>query len=384
MEVWLSFQWVPTPGAAIASNRTMPSRAKVNRHGVPAGKKTRRSKSSDGPTIIDVAKAAGVSTATVSRVLGNSNEVSSKTRESVLDVIASLGYSPNAAAKSLRTLQTHKLLVIVPDISQPFFSTTLQGIEEAALKEGYAVLVGDTQNQLERDTHYASMLPRKEVDGLIVLSQKVPTVIRPWMKSLPDMAPVVTGFIAGSEFGVSSTSIDNEAAGTEAADHLYGLGHRRIGVIAGPLELPQVAERIRGVKVVARRYKALKDLSIESTKFSIDGGIAAGTKLLSQPNRVSAILCFSDDFALGVMVAARALGIPIPAELSVVGFDDLPVSAHLVPPLTTVALPMRDAGREAVRLLVGRLRGHIAKPLHITLPFRLVYRGSTAPPGSAS
>jgi LacI family repressor for deo operon, udp, cdd, tsx, nupC, and nupG len=358
----------------------MPSRGHRKGTGEPPKKRTRQSKTGAGPTIVDVAKAAGVSTATVSRVLSNPGTVLDSTLKHVQSVIAKLDYSPNAAAKSLRTLQSSKLLVIVPDIAEPFFALVLQGIEQAATREGYAVLVGDTQNELDRDQHYATMLPRREVDGLIVLSQKIPTVIMPWMKSHRTLPPVVTGFISGKEFGVSSASIDNVAVAREALEHLYGLGHTHIGVIAGPAELPQVQDRIRGIKACASARRLTDSLSIEHGKFAIEAGITCGAKLLAQSPRPTAIMCLSDAVAVGALEVARRVGLAVPRDLSVIGCDDIPMAAHLAPALTTIALPMREVGREAVRLVVGTLRGHITKPVHTLLPFDLMNRHSTAAP----
>jgi LacI family transcriptional regulator, repressor for deo operon, udp, cdd, tsx, nupC, and nupG len=343
-----------------------------------AKKRKRRTTGSSGVTMVDVARAARVSSATISRVLSGSDNVSEATRKNVLEVIAKLNYSPNASAQRLRTMQTNKILVIVPDILSSFFTVLLQSIEEAAIREGFAVLVGDTQHQFERDVQYATMLPRKEVDGLIVLSQKVPVAIRSWMASYRGMPPVVTGFTSGRELGISSAGVDNEAAATEAVGHLYGLGHKRIGVCTGAVETPQMQQRLRGIRAEARRRSALQGLSVEQGKFSVDSGIASATRLLAQPQRPTAMVCFSDDLALGAMEAARRLGIGVPKQLSIIGFDDLPVSAYLNPPLTTMAMPMRDVGRETVRLLVGRLRGHIDKPVSVVLPCQLVHRGSTA------
>jgi LacI family transcriptional regulator, repressor for deo operon, udp, cdd, tsx, nupC, and nupG len=341
-------------------------------------RRIRKSRRNLGVTILEVAHTAGVSTATVSRVLSDPSMVIEATRLRVERVIAKLNYSPNAAAKSLRTLESRKLLVIVPDIANPFFSVILQGIEEAAVREGYSVLIGDTQESAERDSHYARMLPRREVDGLIVLSRMVPSSIREWMASLRTIAPVVTGFFNGAEAGASTATIDNAAAAMEAAEYLYGLGHRRIGVVAGPAELPHVQERLRGVRLAAKQHGASAGLAVVHGRFAIEAGISGAAALLAQRKKPSAILGFSDGLATGVMEFARRNGLRVPAELSVMGFDDQPMSVYLMPPLSTVALPMHDVGRETVRLLLGILRGNIKRPETVLLPYRLVSRGSTA------
>jgi len=166
---------------------------------------------------------------------GHQHAVSQETRERVLKVVATLRYEPNSAAKNLRTLRSGKLLVMVPDISNPFFSLVLQGIEEAATREGYAVLLGDTQHDPKREERYALMLKKKEADGLIFLGHRVPNEVARLVKeSLPKCAPVVNGCEFTPSIGVPSVHIDNAGAAYEAMDHLYGLGHRRIGIVTGP------------------------------------------------------------------------------------------------------------------------------------------------------
>jgi LacI family repressor for deo operon, udp, cdd, tsx, nupC, and nupG len=187
-------------------------------------------------TIYEVARKAGVSTATVSRVMsGQTTLVSAETRRRVLRVVEQLGYIPNAAAKSLRTLRTRTLLVTVPDITNPFFALILQGIEDAAHREGYAVLLGDTQHDPERENHYARMLRRKEADGLIFLGHRLPPEAESLVAAAaPKCAPVVNGCEFSPQLGVPSVHIDNARAAAEGMAHLYSLGHRRIGLVSGP------------------------------------------------------------------------------------------------------------------------------------------------------
>src|SRR5438105_7754079 len=188
------------------------------------------------PNIYEVARRAGVSTATVSRVLSQPDVVSPSTRSRVLRAVERLGYEPNAAAKNLRTLRTAKLLVTVPDISNPFFALILRGIEDAAQREGYSVLLGDAQHDEDREERYALMLKRKEADGLIVLGHRLPGAAAALVRAMaPRCAPVVNGCEFSPKLGIPSVHIDNAKAAAEAMDHLYRLGHRRIGIITGPL-----------------------------------------------------------------------------------------------------------------------------------------------------
>src|SRR3989442_1757176 len=196
--------------------------------------------------IYEVAKRAGVSTATVSRVLSQPGVVSPDTRRGVLQAVELLDYAPNSAAKNLRTLRTGKLLVTVPDISNPFFALILQGIEEAAQRDGYAVLLGDTQHDEQREDRYALMLKRKEADGLIVLGHRLPKEAAALVRAMaPRCAPVVNGCEFSPKLGIPSVHIDNAKAAAEAMDHLYRLGHRRIGIVTGPLVSPLSRNRRR-------------------------------------------------------------------------------------------------------------------------------------------
>ena len=179
--------------------------------------------------IREVAKRAGVSTATVSRVLSRPDVVSPDTRIRVLKAVERLGYAPNSVAKNLEPSSSCKLLVTVPDISNPFFALILQGIEDAAQKNGYAVLVGDTQHDEMREERYAQMLKQKEADGLIFLGHRLPRVAASVVQeSAPHCAPIVNGCEFSAELGVPSVHIDNAKASSEAMQHLFDLGHRRL------------------------------------------------------------------------------------------------------------------------------------------------------------
>jgi LacI family transcriptional regulator, repressor for deo operon, udp, cdd, tsx, nupC, and nupG len=330
------------------------------------------------PNIYEVAKRAGVSTATVSRVLSRPQVVSPETRQRVLHAVKAMAYAPNSAAKNLRTLRSGKLLVTVPDISNPFFSLILQGIEDAAQREGHAVLFGDTQHDEEREERYALMLQRKEADGLIFLGHRLPKTAGDLVRSMaPACAPVVNGCEFNPRLRIPSVHIDNAAAASEAMDHLYGLGHRRIGIVTGPLVSPLSRERLRGVTTRAREQGAEGDFIIMHGDFSIESGAIAGERLLAREEPPSAVFCFNDEMALGVIEVARRRGLRLPDALSVVGFDDIRFSRHMDPPLTTIAQPMREIGEGTVRLLLDILSGKTIVPTSVTLPHRLVVRAST-------
>jgi LacI family repressor for deo operon, udp, cdd, tsx, nupC, and nupG len=332
-------------------------------------------------TIYDVAKRAGVSPATVSRVLSQPAVVAELTRLKVMKAVDTLGYAPNSTAQNLRTARTAKLLVTVPDISNPFFSLILQGIEDAAQREGYSVLLGDTQHDGGREERYALMLKSKEADGLIFLGHRLPEEAMAMVKAMaPRCAPVVNGCEYNPRLGLPSVHIDNARAAADAIDHLYAQGHRRIGIVTGPLVSPLSRDRLRGVTHRARRIGAEADLAVMRGDFSIESGVEAAERLLGLARPPTAVFCFSDEMAIGVIEVARRRGVPVPGALSIMGFDDIHYARYMNPPLTTIAQPMRAIGEGTVRLLLQILSDDSAAPASVTLAHTLVVRGSTAPP----
>jgi LacI family repressor for deo operon, udp, cdd, tsx, nupC, and nupG len=332
------------------------------------------------PDIHAVAKHAGVSTATVSRVLSRPEVVAPSTRRKVMRAVQFLGYTPNAAAKNLRTLRSRKILVTVPDIANPFFALILQGIEDTALSQGYSVLVGDTQHDLKREERYAQMLRRREADGLIFLGHRLPNEAASLIKAMtPGCAPVVNGCEFSPRLGVPSVHIDNAKAAAEAMDCLYELGHRHVGIITGPLVSPLSRDRLRGALSSARNHGAEEDCIVVNGDFSIESGRTGAEQLLGAAEPPTAIFCFNDEMAIGVIDTAKRRSLSIPLGLSVVGFDDIRFARYTDPPLTTVAQPMREIGEGTVRLLLQILNGQTTAPESITLPHKLIVRFSTGP-----
>jgi LacI family repressor for deo operon, udp, cdd, tsx, nupC, and nupG len=329
------------------------------------------------PTIIQVAAEAGVSTATVSRVLSQPDRVARGTRERVLQVVELLGYQPNVAARSLRTLRAAKILLTVPDISNPFFASVIRGAEEAARAAGYAMVVGDTRHDPEVEDQYADMLSRREVDGLIFLGHRLPASLAPLLAREGALAPIVNGCEFSAELQVPSVHIDNAAAGSDALEHLIGLGHRDIGVITGPPISPISRDRLRGVLRAAARHGLSDRLHIREGDYSADSAAGQTTDLIA--HQVSAIFCFSDEMAMGAISALGEAGLSCPTDVSVMGFDDLPLARFLRPGLTSIAQPKGLIGQRAVELLIDVLRGvhHLGR--QVTLAHELVVRGSTAP-----
>jgi LacI family repressor for deo operon, udp, cdd, tsx, nupC, and nupG len=330
-------------------------------------------------TIIDVARCASVSTATVSRVLNEPEKVSDDTRKQVEMAIAKLGYEPNRAARTLRTFRASKILVTVPDVSNPFFASVIKGAEERARAGGYAVVLGDTGLNPELENQYASMLLQNEVDGLVFLGHRLPSKLLKMLEGSEKQAPIVNGCEYSPGLDVPSVHIDNAAAGADALNHLAGLGHRNIGVITGPLASPISRDRLDGVRRAAAQHLIGRKLRVKSGEFSADSGYELCKALLL--DGVTAIFCFADEMAIGALHAIDEAGLSCPEDISIIGFDDIRLSRFLRPALTTIAQPTSQIGADAMSILLRIIGGEEIRET-LTLPHQLVIRQSTGLPKS--
>ena len=330
-------------------------------------------------TIRDVAKAAGVSVATISRTLTKPNSVAQDTRDHVLGVINRLGYAPNSAAASLRTTRTQKVIVTVPDISNPFFGSVIRGVEEAAQESGYAVLLGDTRGKRVLEEQYANMLHRREADGFIFLGHRLPDTLKELIAREGARAPVVNGCEFSPSLGVASVHIDNAKAAAAAMDALYVLGDRRVAGITGPLSSPLSRDRLVGARRAAEERGLIDRLHVSTGDFSLDAGRARADEMLRSHPEITALFCFSDEVACGALSAARKAQRRCPEDLSIVGFDDIAMARYTDPPLTTIRQPAQAIGRGTVELLLGILNNQPEEVIALTLPHKLVVRQSVGP-----
>ena len=243
------------------------------------------------------------------------------------------------------------------------------------------MLLGDTQHDEEREDRYALMLKRKEADGLIVLGHRLPKEAAALVRAMaPRCAPVVNGCEFSPRLGIPSVHIDNAKAAAEAMDYLYRLGHRRIGIITGPLVSPLSRDRLRGATARAKQQRAERDFVVTNGDFSIESGAAGAERLLGRREPPTALFCFNDEMAMGAVETAKRRGLRVPLDVSVVGFDDIRFARCIDPPLTTVAQPMRAIGEGTVQLLLAILASDVKAPESVTLPHTLTIRSSTAPP----
>lgn len=328
----------------------------------------------------DVAALARVAPSTVSYVINNGpRPVSTEAREQVLKAIAKLGYHPSEVARSLRTRRTQTLGVVIPEITNPYYGEMVQAVEEASFQHGYSVILCHSGHLREREMTYSQVLRSKQVDGIIFLPVT------------PDLEPVHAVERAGIHIVILEREIsgypcivaDEQQAGYLATRHLLDLGHRRIGCIALAGDSTSSVARAEGYRTALMQAGVLpKNKWMVESEYGYAAGEAAAHTFLQMPKPPTAIVAHNDLMAIGAMKAFSDAGLKIPADVSVVGFDDIAAASYVQPGLTTVGYPKRQMGQQAVEMLLSRLGSQeYTVPETVKLPVKLVVRGSTAPPG---
>jgi LacI family transcriptional regulator len=329
-------------------------------------------------TIREIASAAGVSIATVSRVLNERPGVAAETRESVLRVVRDHGFTANRSARALSGGRTGLIGVMLPMVGSPYFAAILSGAAEALYEQDMRMVMCPTLHHHEREVTLLDRLMHGTTDGAVLMlpeeSNAELKVLRRKGYAFVIVDPRVT-----LDEGIPAVSAANASGARAATEHLLSLGHRRIGAIIGPRAYLASNERLNGYEGALAAAGVLPDPAIMiETTFDIEGGAKAAARLLDAADPPTAIFAFNDDSAIGAMRVARERGIRVPEELSIVGFDDSEISAIVTPALTTVRQPMAEMGRMAVSLLVRILDNQRLEALHIELKTRLIVRGSTA------
>jgi len=327
-------------------------------------------------TIRDVARRARVSVATVSRVVNRStHRVRPETRRRVLAAVDTLGYHPNVIAQSLKKRASRTVALIVPDISNPFFPAIARGIEDAARQRGYAVLLCNTYEDLDREHAYLQLLRKRWVDGLIFAT--VGSNTRHLRALRQERLPVVLVARDVDGITVDAVLVDNFRGALEATNHLIRLGHRNIAHIAGPASLRVAAERRRGYqRALSEAGVQPDDALIANGDFTADGGRAAMATLLSRGRPFSGLVAANDLMAIGAIEALRAAGRRVPEDAAVVGFDDITFASLVSPALTTVAQPKYRMGQMAMERLLELMAGDSPAGRRIVLTPQLVVRES--------
>lgn len=326
-----------------------------------------------GATIRDVAARAGVSVATVSRVFNSPDVVRVDTVGRVRDIARALNYVPHLGARSLSTRRTNTIGVLLPDLHGEFFSEVIRGIDAAARRRGYHLLVSGSHSDWDEMAAVLSAT-RGRVDGLIVMSPDADGAAL--HSHLPHTLPAVLLNCAG--VAGPSITIDNRGGATQVMRHLGTLGHRRIAFIKGPDQNSDAQERLRGYQAGMTRLGA-RDESLELPgDFTEGGGYRAGEMALKRKRRPTAIFAANDATAIGALFALREAGIDVPRKMAVVGFDDIPIARYMTPPLTTVGVDIAHLGRRALELLLTLLsegdgQGSARSE---TIPTKLIVRDS--------
>ncbi|WP_084963929.1 LacI family DNA-binding transcriptional regulator [Thermoactinospora rubra] len=336
--------------------------------GTASGRRTR---------LEDVAARAGVTKSIASRVLNDDPTVSVRpeTRERIIQAAVELGYRAHAGARALAGAEARALALLIPDLTNLTYSRIVRGAFQRAREHGYVLLIAEDTGDLATDTSFTDLVSAGRVDGLIVASAKPGDPIVGLLAGRRVPHVFVNRAIPGSGRNVT---MDVAAASREAVGHLAGLGHRRIGHVAGPAGIVPALDR-EAAFLQACRDAGVEACPVQRAEISEEGGYRAALRLLRRHRTVSAVYASTFTQAIGVLRALRELGREVPGDVSVVAFDDLPQADYVDPPLTTVAMPLVELGAAAVDALIGQLRGGAPADVVLAAHPALMLRASTAP-----
>lgn len=361
-----------------SNNSTPPRITCLNATRRPSRKKTGKATRRSQVTIHEIADEAGVSIATVSRALNTPEKVRQQTRERVLAVIRKRNYVSDALAVSLVSRRSGTIGVIIPTIVYSIYAGFIHSIQKACGEAGYTVLTGITEYSGALEDEIVTRLLERRVDGLILTGVSRDPSVYGKIRNLD--VPFVASWHVSQDPSVASISFDNYAASLDAMNHLYGLGHRRIGLICGKSALNDRAfERRRAYTDFLRdKQMEFRESLVEERDFEFSEGESAMKRILHCRTRPTAVFCANDILAVGAMHACRDQGINVPSDLSIMGFDNHPVAEHVTPPLSTIRVPAEEMGREATRTLLRAIADG-ESPTSSILPTETVIRSSTAP-----
>lgn len=332
-------------------------------------------------TIIDVAREAGVSITTVSHVLNGTRSVAEPTRQRVLAAIVQLNYEVNSLAQSLKSDRSQTIGLLITDISNPFFTSLVRGVEDIANAAGYGVILCNTDENPEKEVTYLRMLRRKRVDAILM----APTgVHQPIVDQLAGLQfPLVCFDRPAAGAACDTVLVDNAGGAQEAVTHLVRLGHRRIGIITGLSGVGTTNERLEGYMqaMTGQGLETDPDL-IRLGNSRLDGGFQQMQTLLDLPSPPTAVFTTNNLMTLGALGALQLRQVRVPDDMAIVGFDDFEWAIVLRPRLTAVAQPTYAIGEIAARMLLDRLEGKASpEPRRVVLPTRLVVRESCGATG---
>jgi DNA-binding LacI/PurR family transcriptional regulator len=330
-----------------------------------------------------IAERAEVSIGTVSHVINDTAKVREKLRQRVLDAIRSLGYQPSQLARGLRRNQTNMVVMIIPDITNPFFPAVVRGVEDVAYKHSLRVVLCNTDNDIEKESFYLNEMRAYRPAGWLMIPANDSKMTAQFKSPALSGHPVVCIDRQPPDWKGDVVLAANQAGARSATQHLLRMGHRLLAVITGPLHLTNAVERLKGFKrALSEAGVSIDPEYIQEAQFNRQSGYEAATRLLRMLPRPTAIFASNDLMAMGVLSAARELGIHCPEQLSIIGFDDLDFAEFTAPALTSVRQPGYQLGTTAARLLMERIDGSHSSPRKIVLPSELKIRHSVAPPST--
>lgn len=330
-------------------------------------------------TIRDIAKAAGVSKATVSYVINGRPGVGQETRERVLAIMKQMNFQPNVSARALAGQSTEMLGLVIPDIADVFYASAIRGVESKANEFGYTLNLCTTHALPQREAEVVDMLTHGRVDGIILMTYFLDENYFSQLRAR--RVPFVSIGHPPALDSLYSISVDNEEAGYKATQYLIHLGHRRIGFLQGPQGSWDSAQRFAGYQRALREHGlSFRSDWVRCGEFRRLLGQAAARELLSLPEPPTAIFAANDQMALGALSAAAERNMRVPEDLSIIGVDDIEAASVVDPPLTTIRQPIQAMGARAVEVLLALIKGERPEPRQVSLPTELIVRGSCGPP----
>lgn len=332
-------------------------------------------------TLQDVARVAKVSTATVSRALSNPEVVSESTRRRVSAAVEMTGYRINRAARNLRTQRAHSVLVLLPDLANPFFSTILEGISRTLSKQGYSMLIASTKQVHDSGDRLIDYLDDARADGMIILDGGLDPQVVAQLENVPQQGRIIFAceWVENADF--PSVRCENRQGARMAVQHLYDLGHRKIAHVTGPKgNVLMHSRKDAFVSEVARLQLELRPEWIIAGDFSLAAGCLAAKAWIEMTDRPTAVFCASDQLAMGFIAELSRHGFVVPRDVSVMGFDDIDLAQQFIPPLTSIRQDRLVIGETAAKMLMAEIKSSDdEQPEPVTvLPVSLVTRGSTA------
>ncbi len=327
-------------------------------------------------SIRDVAKIAGVSVSTVSHVINQTRFVSKESQTKVLAAMEELNYTPNRLASSLRRKdkRTNTLGLLIPDSTNPFFAEVLRGVEDACFDAGFSVFLCNSDDDPKKEHNYIEVLLGKQIDGIILVSAGTHDDSLLMLENNRVPFVLVDRELPGAV--IDSVLVDNKTGGYQATNYLVELGHKRIGCIAGPSLLNPSAARVEGYRMALSENNILDDNLVFMGDFRAQSGTDAAKQMLDLGNPPTAIFACNDMMALGALHAADEAQLSVPGDISIIGFDDIPLASFTIPPLTTVAQSGQEMGLQAAKMVISRIENSNLPARQAILSTSLVIRDS--------